>query len=66
MWHVLSCDFDENITPQKCIEIVLLYSKPGSIIVFHDSTKAWPRMHYVLPKILEHFSNEGYLFKAIS
>ena len=66
MWHVLSCDFDENITPQKCIEIVLLYSKPGSIIVFHDSTKAWPRMYYALPKILEGFSNEGYIFKAIS
>jgi len=65
MWHVLSGDFDEKISPQKCAENVLLHSKPGSIIVFHDSTKAWSRMHYALPKILEYFNKEGYTFKAI-
>jgi len=65
MWHVLSGDFDENLSPQKCTENVLLYSKPGSIIVFHDSTKAWQRMSYALPKILNHFTNEGFLFKKL-
>ena len=65
MWNVLSADFDENISPQKCAENVLLYSKPGSIIVFHDSTKAWDRMNYSLPKILTHFTKQGFSFKAI-
>ena len=66
MWHVLSGDFDEKITPQKCMENVLFYSRPGSIIVFHDSAKAWPLMQYALPKMLKHFNDEGYIFKAIS
>jgi len=37
----------------------------GSIIVLHDSLKALKNVKYVLPKMLEYFSNEGYIFKAI-
>ena len=65
MWSVLSGDFDLNLTPEGCLAYVLYHTKPGSIIVFHDSTKAWERMGYALPKMLEHFTKEGYVFKAI-
>lgn len=65
MWEVLSGDFDANLTPEACLGYVLYHSKPGSIIVFHDSTKAWPRMQYALPKVLEHFSREGYRFAPV-
>jgi peptidoglycan/xylan/chitin deacetylase (PgdA/CDA1 family) len=66
MWDVLSADFDEKISPEKCTENVLLNVRPGSIIVFHDSTKAWERMHYALEKTLQYFSRQGFSFKAIS
>lgn len=65
MWHVLSGDFDEKLSPEKCAENVLIYSKAGSVIVFHDSTKAWIRMSYALPKTLEYFKGQGYEFRAI-
>ena len=65
MWDVLSGDFDTNLTAEACIGYVLYHSKPGSNIVFHDSTKAMERMQYALPKVLEHFSKEGYVFKGI-
>ncbi len=65
MWDVLSGDFDTNLTGEICLGYVLYHSKPGSIIVFHDSTKAWERMQYALPKVLEQFSKEGYVFKGI-
>ncbi|MEO8711223.1 MAG: polysaccharide deacetylase family protein [Parafilimonas sp.] len=65
MWNVLSADFDENISPEKCMQNVLLYSKPGSIIVFHDSTKSWDRMSFALPLILKHFAALGFSFKAL-
>jgi peptidoglycan/xylan/chitin deacetylase (PgdA/CDA1 family) len=65
MWDVLSGDFDIKLEPQKCLENVLLNAGPGSIIVFHDSTKAWNRMSFVLPKVLEYFSKEGYVFKTL-
>ncbi len=65
MWDVLSGDFDTSISPDKCLSNVLRHTKAGSIVVFHDSTKAWERMHFALPKVLEHFSKLGYVFKAI-
>ncbi|OIR06975.1 peptidoglycan-N-acetylglucosamine deacetylase [mine drainage metagenome] len=65
MWDVLSGDFDVNLQPQRCLANVLYHSKKGSIIVFHDSTKAWERMSFALPKVLEYFSKEGYQFRPL-
>ena len=66
MWSILSGDFDPKISPQRCFENVILNAKPGNIIVFHDSTKAWDRMRFALPKVLEHFSKQGYSFTALN
>lgn len=52
MWDVLSADFDTDITPEKCWENVALNLRPGSILVFHDSAKAFDRMSYALPRTL--------------
>lgn len=65
MWTVLSGDFDVKLSPQRCLQNVILNSKAGDIIVFHDSTKAWERMNYALPKVLEHFSNKGFRFQLL-
>ena len=65
MWDVLSGDFDITITPQKCLDNVIKNADNGSVIVFHDSTKAWSRMSYALPEVLRYFSNKGFTFKAI-
>jgi peptidoglycan/xylan/chitin deacetylase (PgdA/CDA1 family) len=65
MWSVLSGDFDTQLSPQQCLNNVILNTEPGSIIVFHDSTKAWNRMQYALPKVLEYFSQQGFAFKTL-
>lgn len=65
MWDVLSGDFDIDCTPQQCLANVLLASTSGSIVVFHDSEKAFPKLAYTLPRMLNHFSEKGYLFKAL-
>ena len=65
MWDVLSGDFDTDCIPQQCLANVVFASLPGSIIVFHDSEKAFPRLEYTLPKILNYFSEKGYLFKSL-
>ncbi len=65
MWDVLSGDFDIHLSPQDCLKNVLRHAEAGSVIVFHDSTKAWSRMSFCLPKVLEHYSREGYTFKAL-
>ena len=60
MWNVLSADFDTSISKEKCLENVVKHTKPGSIIVFHDSEKAFPNLQYALPKALDFFSEKGY------
>ena len=65
MWSVLSADFDTSISNEKCLENVLKNTGSGSIIVFHDSVKAAERIKYALPKVLQHFSDKGFVFKAI-
>lgn len=66
MWSVLSGDFDTEIDGEKCFQNVIKSIKPGSIIVFHDSQKAMPRLQYALPKVLEWLKENGYESKAIS
>ena len=65
MWDILSADFDATTTAEACLENVIFKSKPGSIIVFHDSEKAYSKLQYCLPKILQFFSEKGYRFDAL-
>lgn len=66
MWSVLSADFDAGVSPESCLQNVILSVKPGNIIVFHDSKKAWTNLSYALPKVLSFFSKQGYSFEKIS
>ncbi len=65
MWHVISGDFDQSISKEKCLENVLNNSEKGSIVVFHDSLKASPNMHYALEGTLKHFAELGYRFDVL-
>lgn len=66
MWDILSVDYDSTITPQKCLENVVENASSGSIIVFHDSIKAFPNLEYTLPRVLENLSKKGFVFEAIN
>jgi peptidoglycan/xylan/chitin deacetylase (PgdA/CDA1 family) len=65
MWDVLSGDFDPLLSKEKCLENVLQNYEPGSVIVFHDSEKAFPNLRYVLPLTLDALQEKGYVFKAM-
>lgn len=65
MWEVISGDFDTKISAKNCFDNVTKYSKPGSIVVFHDSLKASEKLKEVLPKVLEYYHQRGFEFKAI-
>src|ERR1700733_4155470 len=41
MWGVLSADFDEGLSSDKCARNVIRNAGPGSVVVFHDSEKAF-------------------------
>ena len=65
MWDVLSADFDNTISKERCLQNVLNNAKKGSIIVFHDSLKASKKVKYALPTVLKTFSDKGFVFKKI-
>jgi peptidoglycan/xylan/chitin deacetylase (PgdA/CDA1 family) len=65
MWDVLSADFDPSFSPEQCLQHVLDNTSNGSIIVFHDSEKAFNNLKYALPKTLESLKEEGFNFKKI-
>ena len=65
MWDVLTGDFDQSLSKELCLELTIKNIKNGSIVVFHDSDKSFKNLDYVLPKVLEHFTQEGYEFRAL-
>lgn len=65
MWDVLSGDFDNRISNEKCLKNVVNKVRPGSVVVFHDSLKAENKLRYVLPKVLSVLSERGFVFTAI-
>ncbi|MCA1761387.1 MAG: polysaccharide deacetylase family protein [Cryomorphaceae bacterium] len=65
MWDVLSGDWDRTISREKCLKNVTSNAREGSIIVLHDSEKAYKNMSYTLPRILEYLIEKGYQFKSI-
>lgn len=65
MWEILSGDYSNKISPEKCADNVISNAKAGSIIVFHDSVKAKKNVLFALPLVLEHFSRLGYTFDSI-
>ncbi len=66
MWDVLSGDFDAERRGEECYRKVVQHARPGSIVVFHDSVKARPRLCEALPRVLDHFADKGYRFEALT
>ena len=65
MWDILSADFDTKITPEKCLQNATQKVKSGSIIVFHDSEKAFANLEYALPKTIEILRKKGFTFDVL-
>lgn len=62
MWSVLSYDFDVTMNKEECWQLTERHADDGSIVVFHDSAKAAPRMLYALERALEHYTALGFRF----
>ncbi len=65
MWTVLSGDFDNGISNEVCTRNVTRNMRPGSIIVFHDSAKAFEKITYTLPRVLEEIRRRGWVTEKL-
>ena len=65
MWDLLSMDFKSKQSPERCLDLTKKYSKPGSIIVFHDSLKTKNKIKFVLERLLDFLKEQGFHFCSI-
>lgn len=66
MWSVVTGDFDTGITGEECYLSVVKNAKEGSVVVFHDSVKAFERLAVALPRVLKYFTEKGFVFRKIT
>lgn len=60
MWDIVSGDFDCKISKEKCLNNIIKNIEAGSIIVFHDSLKAYKNLKYALPKVLAYLQENNF------
>jgi peptidoglycan/xylan/chitin deacetylase (PgdA/CDA1 family) len=65
MWSFLSGDYNHDLSTKSIIEAGKKHIKPGSILVFHDSIKAFPRLKVVLPALLDFCYQNHLTVKAL-
>lgn len=65
MWDILSGDFDPDFNHETCLKRCIQHTHPGTIIIFHDNYKAQKNLAYVLPRYIEHFTEQGYTFGVL-
>jgi peptidoglycan/xylan/chitin deacetylase (PgdA/CDA1 family) len=64
-WDVLTEDYNQDKTPEDCLNNVKKFTRNGSVIVFHDSIKAAERLRYFLSAAIQHLKQQGYAFGLI-
>ena len=65
MWDVLSYDWDKSISADACFNTVISTATEGSIVVFHDSVKAFENLKHILPRVLNYYKERGFSFKSL-
>jgi peptidoglycan/xylan/chitin deacetylase (PgdA/CDA1 family) len=65
MWDLLIMDYNSSQTPDDCLELTIKHSKPGSIIVFHDSLKTENKIKFVLERLLTSLTDLDFQFCSL-
>lgn len=65
-WSLLTYDFDASLNADERKNLILKKTKPGSILVFHDSDKAFPQLKNELPELMKVWGEKGFRFAMIN
>lgn len=65
MFDLVTRDYSKWLRPQDVVRNVKLFARDGSVIVFHDSLKSWPRLQEALPQAMEWLLEQGYEFRLL-
>ncbi len=64
MWDLVTRDYSRLLNAFDVVRNVILYTRNGSIITFHDSLKSIEKLQYALPASLRYLKEKGYEFKT--
>ena len=64
MWDLVTRDYSNRLTADEVYENVRRYTRPGSIITFHDSLKSIGKLQSALPRAIEWLQEQGYEFRG--
>ncbi len=65
MYDLVTRDYSRRVDAARVVENVRRLARDGSIIVFHDSVKSWPRLKEALEPCLRWLKDEGYEFTRL-
>ena len=65
MYDLVTRDYSRRLTADDVVDNVRRFARKGSIIVFHDSLKSWPRLEKALPESIEWLLENGYDFDTL-
>jgi len=60
LWSLLTRDYDPDLLPERALRLTLAATRPGDIIVLHDSRKASRSLRFLLPRLLQAYGEAGY------
>lgn len=66
MYDLVTRDYSRRLGWEDVVKNVRAYARDGSIIVFHDSLKAWPNLQKALPASIEWLKEQGYEFLPLN
>jgi peptidoglycan/xylan/chitin deacetylase (PgdA/CDA1 family) len=65
MWDLVTRDYSRNLNAFDVFRNVVLYTRNGSIITFHDSLKSIQKLKYALPASIRFLKEQGYEIKTL-
>lgn len=66
MWDILTVDYDTTVSKEKCLQHATQKAASGSIIIFHDSVKAFPNLEFALPRAIKILKEKGLNFEILA
>lgn len=65
MYDVVTRDYAARVSAARVVENVRRYTRPGSIIVFHDSVRSIDKLVTALPEAIAWLKDKGYGFETL-
>jgi len=65
IWSVIGGDFSKNLDTGYAINYLSTKTKPGDIIVLHDSVKAFENLKKILPPVVKNLKVRGFEFRLL-